>query len=94
MMVLSAATWGTLLLVGFALLAWPALGSSIRTSSGTTPTDFMSALYNSGHSLTTLGTGDIVPRTSVFRLQPSSAGTRLRRRSTACRAVRATLRKS
>ncbi|WP_416672399.1 potassium channel family protein [Egbenema bharatensis] len=35
---------------------------------GATPTDFITALYYSGFSLSTLGTGDIVPQTGVYRL--------------------------
>lgn len=67
-MVATAALWILLLLVGFALVTWPALGSSIQASSGPTPTDFVAAIYYSGYSLTTLGTGDLVPQSSGFRL--------------------------
>jgi hypothetical protein len=57
-----------LLLVGFALIVWQDLGSGIQASEGQTPTDFWTALYYSGFSLTTLGTGDIVPKTDNYRL--------------------------
>lgn len=60
--------WVTLLLLGFALVIWAALGSAIQASEGQTPNDFMAALYYSGYSLTTLGTGDLVPQTNFYRL--------------------------
>ena len=67
-LVVTAATWFSLLTLGFAFVAWPALGSSIQASSGPTPTDLAAALYYSGYSLTTLGTGDLVPQTAAYRL--------------------------
>ena len=60
--------WLSLLIFGFALIVWPALGSTIQASQGETPTDFGTALYYSGFSLTTLGTGDLVPKTDTQRL--------------------------
>lgn len=60
--------WVLLLSFGFALIVWPDLGSGIRASEGQTPTDFFTALYYSGFSLTTLGTGDIIPKTDNYRL--------------------------
>ena len=61
-------TWLLLLWIGFALITWPALGNSIQKSSGTTPTGFAAALYYSGFTLATLGYGEIVPQTGVFRV--------------------------
>ncbi|HEY9666120.1 MAG TPA: potassium channel family protein [Coleofasciculaceae cyanobacterium] len=60
--------WICLLIGGFALIVWPALGSAIQASQGQTPTDFGTALYYSGYSLTTLGVGDLVPKTHLYRL--------------------------
>jgi hypothetical protein len=54
--------WVCLLIFGFALIIWPELGTTIQSSDGWTETDFMTALYYSGFSLTTLGTGDITPK--------------------------------
>ena len=68
MMVTTIGVWVLLLLFGFALVVWPGLGGSITASIGPTPTGFAAALYYSGYSLTTLGTGDIVPQTSGYRL--------------------------
>lgn len=67
-LVVTVAFWIALLMAGFALIAWPALGSGIRASQGATPTDFVTALYYSGYSLTTLGTGDLVPQAPAYRL--------------------------
>lgn len=67
MMVLTATTWFGLLLLGFTLIAWPALGDALQSSDSRTPLDFWAALYYAGYSLTTLGTGDIVPKTSLLR---------------------------
>ncbi|MFH5803082.1 potassium channel family protein [Alienimonas sp. DA493] len=67
--VLGVAAWGALLVVGFALATWPALGEGVTASGDAdTPTDFLAALYYSGFNLTTLGTGDLVPRTDAYRV--------------------------
>jgi hypothetical protein len=68
LLVLIVVLWGSLLVCGFALVVWPALGTAIQASQGPTPTNFATALYYSGYALTTLGTGDIVPKTSLYRL--------------------------
>jgi len=60
--------WVSLLINGFALIVWPALGSEIQASQGETPRNFATAVYYSGYALTTLGTGDIVPKTGFYRL--------------------------
>ncbi|MBE9182307.1 two pore domain potassium channel family protein [Oculatella sp. LEGE 06141] len=62
------AVWFALLLLGFALVVWTGLGTEIQSTQGDTPTDFIAALYYSGFSLATLGTGDLVPQTSFYRL--------------------------
>lgn len=63
-----AVAWLLMVWTGFALIVWPALGTGITASSGATSTDFATALYYAGYSLTTLGTGDLVPRTALWRL--------------------------
>lgn len=68
MIVAILAVWAALLITGFALIILPELGSAIQASEGQTPTDFITALYYSGFSLTTLGTGDLVPKTATYRL--------------------------
>lgn len=68
MVVALLVVWAILLISGFALIILPELGSGIQASEGQTPTDFITALYYSGFSFTTLGTGDLVPKTSTYRL--------------------------
>lgn len=60
--------WTTLFVIGFALIFWSALGEGIQASQGKTPTDFGTAVYYSGFNFTTLGVGDLVPKTTVCRL--------------------------
>lgn len=68
LIVLIPLTWVGLLLVGFALISWPALGDQIHRTGGTTPTDFYTAIYYSGYTLSTLGYGDIVPDSGFYRV--------------------------
>ena len=65
---LTVIAWLVLLVVGWALIYFPALGEQIRDSSGPTDTGFATALYFSGFSLATLGTGDVVAGSSGYRL--------------------------
>ncbi|KQX69753.1 potassium channel family protein [Angustibacter sp. Root456] len=60
--------WVALLMVGWALVYQPALGHGISAAQGHTNTDFATALYYSGFSLTTLGTGDVIASTDLYRL--------------------------
>ncbi|MFL9459180.1 MULTISPECIES: potassium channel family protein [Nostocales] len=68
LMIATVVVWLSLLLYGFALIVWTELGWSIQASDGQTETNFISALYYSGFSLTTLGTGDLTPKTDFQRL--------------------------
>lgn len=68
LLVAIATAWTSLLLLGFSLIVWPALGTGIRASSGATATGFTAALYYSAYNLTTLGTGDLVPQSGFYRL--------------------------
>lgn len=69
LLIFNMAVWSGLLVCGFALIVWPELGSAIQDSgSRATPRGFGTALYFAGYSLTTLGTGDLVPTTDVFRI--------------------------
>jgi hypothetical protein len=68
LVILLVVLWVSLLIVGFALIAWPGLGSAIQTLEGPTPTNFTTALYYSGYSLTTLGTGNLAPQTPAYQL--------------------------
>lgn len=66
-LVLIMLVWVAALLVGFSLIVWPVLGSSVRSWTGNTPTGFWTAFYFSGGNMTTVGTGDITPQTPFFR---------------------------
>lgn len=67
LLVAIASFWVCATAIGFALFLWPALGTGIQASSGKTPTDFATAFYYSGYTLTTLGVGDLVPKTGFWR---------------------------
>ena len=60
--------WFLLLIVGWALIYQPALGSGIASGSGHTDTGWATALYYSGFLITTLGTGDYVPTNALWRI--------------------------
>lgn len=68
MIIIIVTTWLLLLLFGFTFIVWPNLGFEIQSDNGGTEMDFAAALYYSGYSLTTLGTGDLVPKTDFHRL--------------------------
>lgn len=57
--------WTALPVLGFALLAWPFLDTHFT---GAAPPSLATALYWSASTFTTLGYGDIVPATSLWRL--------------------------
>lgn len=61
--------WATLLLMGASLIVWPQLGHGI-TASGDEATDqtFVAAVYYAGFTITTLGLGDLIPRTPSMRI--------------------------
>lgn len=67
MLVLLVMTWIGLMLFGFALIHWRALGAGVEATSPPTGHSFGTALYYSGYTVTTLGLGDLVPRTWLFR---------------------------
>ncbi len=67
-LVLLVFAWTAGLTLGSALLFHPVLGSAIQSSSGKTPTDFVSALYAGGSSMSIVGSGDFSPRDSRYRL--------------------------
>lgn len=60
--------WVVLLAVGWSLVFQPALGTGVVSARGPTDTGWSTALYLSGFSLTTLGTGDVVPVSAAYRL--------------------------
>lgn len=60
--------WFALLVVGWAMIYKPALGTGIRANSGVTDTSWTTALYVSGFNLTTLGVGDVAPSAAPYRI--------------------------
>ena len=59
--------WAVGLALGAALIMHPHLGSDIRASEGSTPTDFISALYAGASSLSFVGSSDFKPHSSIFQ---------------------------
>jgi hypothetical protein len=59
--------WSAGLALGSALIMHPHLGGGIRVSQGSTPRDFMSALYAAGSSLSFVGSSDFKPQSSGFQ---------------------------
>jgi hypothetical protein len=67
-LLLIIAVWVILLVVGFALITWPNLGTGVRSASGPTPHGPAAALYFAGANLATAGSGDLIPATPGMRL--------------------------
>jgi hypothetical protein len=67
-LVLLVAIWAFGLTCGTALIIHPKLGTSVRVSSGDTPTDFVTAMYAGGSSVAIVGASDFTPHTSAFRM--------------------------
>ena len=59
--------WSAGLALGSALIMHPHLGAGIRASQGSTPRDFMSALYAAGNSLSFVGSSDFKPQSAAFQ---------------------------
>jgi len=59
--------WAAGLALGSALIMHPHLGGGIRASEGSTPRDFMSALYAAANSLSFVGSSDFKPQSGVFQ---------------------------
>ncbi|HEX8246860.1 MAG TPA: hypothetical protein VF599_01655 [Pyrinomonadaceae bacterium] len=60
--------WALTLTCGAALIIHPNLGSSVKSSGGETPTDFITALEAGGGSMAIVGASDFTPQTGGFRL--------------------------
>jgi len=61
-------SWALLLSVATALIIHPNLGTGITATQGETPTDFITALYVGGSSLSFIGASDFSPQDWFFRL--------------------------
>lgn len=67
-LVVMVSTWISILMLGGAFIIRPALGTSVQANQGPTPAHFSVALYLAGDALTTVGAGDISPKTGFYRL--------------------------
>jgi hypothetical protein len=67
-LVLLVFMWTAGLTLGNGLLFHPVLGSAIQSSGGKTPTDFVSALYAGGSSISIVGSGGFSPQVPRYRL--------------------------
>lgn len=62
------ATFISFLMVGYALIYWPQMPGSFNVDEKARSPRWIEALYFSGITLTTLGYGDIAPRSTAMRL--------------------------
>jgi hypothetical protein len=67
-LVMVLGSWALLLSLATALIIHPNLGTGIKTNHGETPTDFITALYVGGSSLSFIGASDFAPQDGFFRL--------------------------
>jgi hypothetical protein len=66
--VLLVLTWSVLLAFGAGLISHPELSTGVRASSGETPTDFVTAVYVGGSSLSIVGASDFAPHTAAMKV--------------------------
>ncbi|MFL6798018.1 MAG: two pore domain potassium channel family protein [Xanthobacteraceae bacterium] len=67
-LVLLVLTWSLLLDLGAGMIVHPLLGTGIRSSSGSSPTDFVTAVYVGGSSLSIVSSSDLEPQTSSTKV--------------------------
>ncbi len=60
--------WGILLALGAGLVIHPALGTSVTSSSGETATDFITAFFVGGSSMSIVGASDYGPTSPGYKL--------------------------
>lgn len=60
--------WGVLLVLGSGLMIHPALGTAVASGSGATETDFVTALFVGGRSVSIVGAGDYAPTSPGYKL--------------------------
>jgi hypothetical protein len=59
--------WALALTGATGLIIHPKLGTSVTSTVGPTPTDFISAMYAGGSSMSLVGVSDFVPQTRAFQ---------------------------
>jgi hypothetical protein len=67
-LVMLVLVWGIGLTLGSAFVLHPHMGTSIQASSGPTSTDFLSALFAGGSSISIVGAGNFEPKSGGFKL--------------------------
>ena len=67
-LVVGVLVWAFGLTFGSALILHPLLGMSIRATAGPTPTDFVTALFVAGSSISVVGASDFTPHTGPTRM--------------------------
>jgi hypothetical protein len=67
-LVMLVLVWGAGLTLGSALVLHPRLGTHIKASSGPTSTDFVSALFAGGSSISIVGAGNFEPKSRRFMM--------------------------
>jgi hypothetical protein len=60
--------WGVLLALGSGLVIHPALGTGVKSSSGNTETDFVTAVFVGGSSMSIVGASDYGPTSRGYKL--------------------------
>jgi len=60
--------WGVGLALGSALVLHPHMGTRVQSSSGPTSTDFISALFAGGSSISVVGAGNFEPKSGGFKM--------------------------
>lgn len=60
--------WGLLLALGAGLVIHPALGTGVKPSSGTAETDFITAVFVGGSSMSIVGASDYGPTSPGYKL--------------------------
>jgi len=61
-------TWALLPIVGAAMVVHPALGTGVRSSSGASDADFVTALYVGSTTVSIASSGSYAPTTTAYRL--------------------------
>ena len=67
-LVILVLVWSLLIALGAGLVIHPALGTAVRSSSGTTETDFVTALVVGGSSMSIVGASDYGPTSPGYKM--------------------------
>ena len=67
-LILLVLTWSVVLVLGSGLILHPELGRTVKADSGQSETDFITALFVGGSSLSIVGSSGYTPQTGAMRL--------------------------